>query len=531
MAKAPQTAITPTHRRLSRVVSAGRQAADLAEPSAVRGCMVIKPWGYGIWENIQRSLDRMFKETGHENAYFPLFIPLSYLEKEAEHVEGFAKECAVVTHHRLEARPDGGLVPTGKLEEPLIVRPTSETIIGATYAKWVQSLSRPADPDQPVGQRRALGDAHAHVPAHDGVSLAGGAHRPRDRARRPRKRRCDAGRLRGRSPQDYLAMPVITRREDAERAVSRRGRHLLHRGDDAGPQGAAGRHVAFPRAEFRQGLGIKFLSRRATRNSPGRRPGACRRGSSAADHGARRRRRTGPAAAAGAAACRDPADLPQRRGAGAGDGVLPKTASELAAQTYAAARCARPGRRSRSAAGREEMAANQAGRADHLEVGPSRHRGDTLMPERRQRGGRRKEAGHLPRQFVGTVSAALGGMQQNLFDRALASAANHAHDHEARGIRGIFHSQMPRIPKSRRLCRLPLRRRPATNAILATPQSDDPLHPPCDEPGLRRARRLHFTGSDHSTGGVCQGLLAVRRLGGSTTAQSRRGCVCQRRPA
>ena len=115
------------------------RAADLAENSPVRGCMVIKPWGYQLWENMQRALDDMFKATGHQNAYFPLFIPMSFLEKEAEHVEGFAKECAVVTHHRLEPDPDGGLRPAGKLEEPLIVRPTSETIIGATYAKWVQS--------------------------------------------------------------------------------------------------------------------------------------------------------------------------------------------------------------------------------------------------------------------------------------------------------------------------------------------------------------------------------------------------------
>ena len=113
-------------------------AADLAENSDVRGCMVIKPWGYALWENIQRTLDGMFKATGHVNAYFPLFIPVSFLEKEAAHVEGFAKECAVVTHHRLEAR-DGKLVPVGELEEPLVVRPTSETIIGASFAKWVQS--------------------------------------------------------------------------------------------------------------------------------------------------------------------------------------------------------------------------------------------------------------------------------------------------------------------------------------------------------------------------------------------------------
>ncbi|MCX7727712.1 MAG: proline--tRNA ligase, partial [Chitinispirillaceae bacterium] len=115
------------------------KAADLAENSPVRGCMVIKPWGYSLWENIQRVLDRKFKETGHQNAYFPLFIPKSFLEKEAEHVEGFAKECAVVTHHRLEAGPDGKLIPAGELEEPYVVRPTSETIIGAMFSKWVQS--------------------------------------------------------------------------------------------------------------------------------------------------------------------------------------------------------------------------------------------------------------------------------------------------------------------------------------------------------------------------------------------------------
>jgi prolyl-tRNA synthetase len=101
--------------------------------------MVIKPWGYALWENMQRVLDQRFKETGHQNAYFPLFIPKSFLEKEAEHVEGFAKECAVVTHHRLEQGPDGKLVPAGELEEPLVVRPTSETIIGAMFAKWVES--------------------------------------------------------------------------------------------------------------------------------------------------------------------------------------------------------------------------------------------------------------------------------------------------------------------------------------------------------------------------------------------------------
>jgi prolyl-tRNA synthetase len=142
MAKQPQNAISPTRAEdypewYQQVIKAG----DLAEVSDVRGCMVIKPWGYAIWENIQRVLDTQFKETGHQNAYFPLFIPLSFLEKEAEHVEGFAKECAVVTHHRLIPDGKGGLMPDpeAKLTEPLVVRPTSEMIIGATFARWVQS--------------------------------------------------------------------------------------------------------------------------------------------------------------------------------------------------------------------------------------------------------------------------------------------------------------------------------------------------------------------------------------------------------
>jgi prolyl-tRNA synthetase len=136
------TAITPTRADdyaewYQQVI----RAADLAENSPVRGCMVIKPWGYALWENIQRDMDALFKATGHKNAYFPLFIPKSFLEKEAEHVQGFAKECAVVTHYRLIQDAKGDLIvdPEAKLEEPLIVRPTSETIIGEMFAKWVQS--------------------------------------------------------------------------------------------------------------------------------------------------------------------------------------------------------------------------------------------------------------------------------------------------------------------------------------------------------------------------------------------------------
>jgi prolyl-tRNA synthetase len=118
------------------------QSADLAENSGVRGCMVIKPYGYAIWEKMQAELDKKFKETGHENAYFPLLIPKSYFSKEASHVDGFAKECAVVTHYRLKNDPNGkGVIvdPDAKLEEELIIRPTSETIIWDTYRKWIQS--------------------------------------------------------------------------------------------------------------------------------------------------------------------------------------------------------------------------------------------------------------------------------------------------------------------------------------------------------------------------------------------------------
>ncbi len=117
------------------------EKAGLAEKSDVRGCMVIKPYGFALWEKIQALLDKMFKNTGHVNAYFPLLIPKSYLSKEAEHVEGFAKECAVVTHHRLRAAPGGGLEvdPDAKLEEELIIRPTSETIIRRTYKNWITS--------------------------------------------------------------------------------------------------------------------------------------------------------------------------------------------------------------------------------------------------------------------------------------------------------------------------------------------------------------------------------------------------------
>src|SRR6202165_4473527 len=134
-------AITPRAKDYSQWYLDIVKHAGMAENSDVRGCMVIKPHGYAIWQRMQAALDRMFKETGHVNAYFPLFIPKSFLAKEEEMAEGFAKECAVITHHRLKAVPGQGLVvdPESKLEEELIVRPTSETIIWNTYKNWIQS--------------------------------------------------------------------------------------------------------------------------------------------------------------------------------------------------------------------------------------------------------------------------------------------------------------------------------------------------------------------------------------------------------
>ena len=137
---AKKTAISPTRQEnypewYQQVV----KHADMAETTSVRGCMVFKPWGFGLWENIQKHLNAIFKQTGHKNIYCPLLIPLSHLQREAKHVEGFSTECAVVTHHRLVKNEKGQLIPDGELEEPLIVRPTSETMMGELFSRWIQS--------------------------------------------------------------------------------------------------------------------------------------------------------------------------------------------------------------------------------------------------------------------------------------------------------------------------------------------------------------------------------------------------------
>ena len=168
-----QTAITPTRAQdfpewYQQVI----KAADMAENSEVRGCMVIKPWGYAIWELIQKDLDQRFKDTGHTNAYFPLLIPISYLEKEAEHAEGFATECAVVTHHRLEAQKDEATGKTRMIPAHL----------GNRHRRGFRPLDLqlpgPAPQSQPVVQRDALGNEAPNLPAHGGIPVAGRTYGP-----------------------------------------------------------------------------------------------------------------------------------------------------------------------------------------------------------------------------------------------------------------------------------------------------------------------------------------------------------------
>lgn len=213
MPKATKTAISPTRAEdypewYQQVI----KASDLAERSPVRGCMVIKPWGYALWENIMRDMDAMFKETGVKNAYFPLFIPLSFLEKEAEHVEGFAKECAVVTHHRLEKSAEGGLAPAGRLAEPLVVRPTSETIIGDSFARWVSSYR-----DLPILLNQwgnvVRWEMRTRIFLRTSEFLWQEGHTAHATAEEAKDRTHQMLEVYARFAEDYLAMPVIRGRK------------------------------------------------------------------------------------------------------------------------------------------------------------------------------------------------------------------------------------------------------------------------------------------------------------------------------
>ena len=185
--------ITTRARTIPSGISTSSTAPGWPRTATCRGCMVIKPHGYAIWEKMQRALDRMFKDTGHVNAYFPLFIPKRFLARKRQMAEGFAKECAVVTHYRLKAEPDGkgadASIPTAEARR----RADHPAHLRDDHLEHLQELdpelSRPAAAHQPVVQRRALGDAHPPVPAHGRVPLAGGPHRPRHRRPRPRPRR------------------------------------------------------------------------------------------------------------------------------------------------------------------------------------------------------------------------------------------------------------------------------------------------------------------------------------------------------
>ena len=272
--------VTPRDKDYSQWYLDIVQHAGLAENSDVRGCMVIKPHGYAIWEKMQRALDRMFKDTGHVNAYFPLFIPKSFLAKEEEMAEGFAKECAVVTHYRLKASPGQG--HSGRSRRQARRRADHPAHLRDDHLEHLQELDselpRSAAAHQSVVQRRPLGDAHPAVPAHGRVPLAGRPHRPRH-----------PGRGGGRDPAHARGLPHLRRGLDghagADRAqergpkVPRRGLHAVHRGDDAGPQGAAGGHQPFPGPELRQGVRRQVPEPdRASSNMPGPRAGACRPG-------------------------------------------------------------------------------------------------------------------------------------------------------------------------------------------------------------------------------------------------------------
>ncbi len=261
MSKAPVSAISPTRSEdypewYQQVI----RAAELAENSAVRGCMVIRPWGYALWENMRDVLDRMFKETGHRNAYFPMLIPLSFLQKEAEHVDGFAKECAVVTHSRLELNADGKLVPAGPLEEPMILRPTSETIIGDAYANWVQSYR-----DLPIlinqwanvfrwEMRTRLFLRTAEFLWQEGHTV----HETREEAEEETRRMLGIYETFAR---DFLAMPVLTgRKSDRERfpgAVDTLCIEALMQDKKALQAGTS----HFLGQNFAEASGIKFLGR------------------------------------------------------------------------------------------------------------------------------------------------------------------------------------------------------------------------------------------------------------------------------
>ena len=260
--------------------------AELAEHSPVRGAMVIRPHGYAIWELIQRALDDRIKATGHQNMYLPLLVPMSLFARESELIEGFAPEVAS------SGRPAGE-----PLDDPLAIRPTSEAMIWHTYRRWIQSHRDLPLLLEPVGQRRALGDAATALPAHDRVPVAGGAHRPRDGGRGDRRGPHDPrpGVRGGGRAVARDARPDRT--QERVGAVPGGGRDVHHGGHDGRPQGAPGRHLALPRRRLRARL-RRHLHRPRRRPPPSVRDvlGRHHQAGGGADHDPRRRARPAPAA-------------------------------------------------------------------------------------------------------------------------------------------------------------------------------------------------------------------------------------------
>jgi prolyl-tRNA synthetase len=433
------------------------KAADLAENSPVRGCMVIKPWGYALWENMQRVLDGMFKDTGHVNAYFPLFIPLSFLEKEAAHVEGFAKECAVVTHHRLVAK-DGKLVPdpASQLEEPLVVRPTSETIIGEMFAKWVQSYR-----DLPLlvnqwanvvrwEMRTRLFLRTAEFLWQEGHT----AHATADEAVVETMKMLG---VYADFAENWMATPVIQGEKTAGERFPGAVSDLLHRGDDAGPQGAAGRHLALPRPELRQGLGHpvpRRQGRAAARvddvvgrvDAPGRLD----------DHDPLRRRRHGLPAAAGAGPRRDHPGHPQARGPAARPRLLPRPQGRAAAAAVRRRPAAGRARRRDLRGGDKVWQWIKKGVPLRLEIGPRDIDKDSVFVGRRDKAP--KDKASVGRgEFVATVAATLQSIQDAMLARARAFRAEHTRDLDTKADFYAYFTP----PASRRT---PTRRRRSTAA-------------------------------------------------------------------
>ena len=228
--------------------------AGLAEPSAVRGCMVIKPYGYAIWEKMQHILDGMFKKTGVQNAYFPLLIPKSFLCREAEHVEGFAKECAVVTHYRLKNDPNGsGVVvdPDAKLEEELIIRPTSETIIWNTYRNWIQSYrDLPLLVNQWANVMRW--EMRTRMFLRTAEFLWQEGHTAHATSEEAQAKAVEMLNVYADFAENYQGC------QERQRAFRRSCRDLHDRGHDAGRQSSSERHLPLPRPEFREGFRRHF---------------------------------------------------------------------------------------------------------------------------------------------------------------------------------------------------------------------------------------------------------------------------------